>query len=256
MIEKLDTKMECVELAIFGDKKAECLDFEAARKLNLKINELVDAVNEIMTWRFDCDDEPTISKMETVETRAENVQPDIETRPENVQIPNIKTYTCSDGFVTDNEQVAKSHEINIKNKKLLCPFCQHELVIPKEENRNGIQCCVYRNPKCEFDGWHFPVKLVQELITTRKALDKSEHCCTEWEKQALDYKAENIALSGELERTRNALDKGMEHITGLNNMIESWLNLINSDLDQETKLHILKSAISAYVENKGGNNEK
>lgn len=60
----------------------------------------------------------------------------------------------------------------------------------------------------------------------------------------------------ELNRTRTALDKGMEHITGLNNMIESWLNLINSDLDQETKLHILKSAISAYVENKGGNNEK
>ena len=47
MIEKLDTKMECIELSIFGDKKAECLDFEAARKLNLKINELVDAVNKI-----------------------------------------------------------------------------------------------------------------------------------------------------------------------------------------------------------------
>ena len=38
-------------------------------------------------------------------------------------------------------------------------------------------------------------KLKQELETTRKALDKSEHCCTEWEKQALDYKAENIKLS-------------------------------------------------------------
>lgn len=34
--------------------------------LKLKINELVDAVNEIMTWRFDCDDE----------TPAENMQPD------------------------------------------------------------------------------------------------------------------------------------------------------------------------------------
>lgn len=63
---------------------------------------------------------------------------------------------------------------------------------------------------------------------------------------------ENKALESiKLDRTRKALDKGMEHITGLNNMIESWLNLINSDLDQETKLHILKSAISAYVENKG-----
>ena len=55
--------------------------------------------------------------------------------------------------------------------KLLCPFCQREMVIPKEEVRKGMQCCVCRNPKCEFDGWHFPVKLVQELITTRKALD-------------------------------------------------------------------------------------
>ena len=68
---------------------------------------------------------------------------------------------------------------------------------------------------------------------------------------------ENKALESiKLDRTRKALDKGMEHITGLNNMIESWLNLINSDLDQETKLRILKSAISAYVENKGSNNEK
>ena len=40
-----------------------------------KINELVDAVNEIMTWRFDCDDE----------THPENVQPDAESRPVNVQ---------------------------------------------------------------------------------------------------------------------------------------------------------------------------
>ena len=59
-------------------------------------------------------------------------------------------------------------------------------------------------------------------------------------------------IKSKLERTREALDKGMEHITGLNNMIESWYKLINSDLGQETKLHILKSAISAYVENKGG----
>lgn len=101
-----------------------------------------------------------------------------------------------------------------------CPFCQQEYIITKDDSCSGQQRCVCRNPKCEFDGWHFPVKLVSELI-----------------------------------RTRKALDKGMEHITGLNNMIESWLILINSDLDQEIKLHILKSAISAYVENKGGDNE-
>lgn len=55
--------------------------------------------------------------------------------------------------------------------------------------------------------------------------------------------------------TRKALDKGMEHITGLNNMIESWYKLLQSDKDTSTKYAILKSAISAYVENKGGDNE-
>ena len=59
-----------------------------------------------------------------------------------------------------------------------CPFCQQELVIPKEEIRNGIQCCVCRNPKCEFDGWHFPVKLVKELIRTRKALETTQEFIT------------------------------------------------------------------------------
>lgn len=49
MIEKLDKKMEFVEISILGNKKAECLDFEAGRKLNSKINELIDAVNELHT---------------------------------------------------------------------------------------------------------------------------------------------------------------------------------------------------------------
>lgn len=80
--------------------------------------------------------------------------------------------------------------------------------------------------------------------------------CGNYDCDGVNYGVGNKELWQELIRTRKALDKGMEHITGLNNMIESWLNLINSDLDQETKLHILKSAISAYVENKGGNNEK
>ena len=49
MIRKLDTKMEYVEISVLGNKKAECLDFEAGKKLNLKINELVDAVNVLQT---------------------------------------------------------------------------------------------------------------------------------------------------------------------------------------------------------------
>ena len=39
------------------------------------LNSIIDAVNEIMTWRFETDDE----------SPAENVQPDTVTRPENVQ---------------------------------------------------------------------------------------------------------------------------------------------------------------------------
>lgn len=72
---------------------------------------------------------------------------------------------------TATQNRTKKEKGTTMTDKLLCPFCRQELVIPKEEIRNGIQCCVCRNPKCEFDGWHFPVKLVQELITTRKALD-------------------------------------------------------------------------------------
>lgn len=53
-------------------------------------------------------------------------------------------------------------------------------------------------------------KLETELEKTRKTLEQSEICCTEWEKQALDYKAENIALSGDLERTRKALEMAVD----------------------------------------------
>jgi hypothetical protein len=60
------------------------------------------------------------------------------------------------------------------------------------------------------------IKLWQELIRTRKALEQSEICCTEWEKQALDYKAENIALSGDLECTRKALDVAVDALKLLN----------------------------------------
>ena len=54
---------------------------------------------------------------------------------------------------------------------LICPFCQQEYIITKGDSCFGQQRCVCRNPNCEFDGWHFPIKLVSELIRTRKALD-------------------------------------------------------------------------------------
>ena len=100
---------------------------------------------------------------------------------------------------------------------LKCPFCQQEL----QETYDGKQfwCSNYKDPT-------HPIN----MLGTKE-------------------------LWRELIRTRKALDKGMEHITGLNNMIESWYKLLQSDKDASTKYAILKSAISAYVENKGGSNE-
>lgn len=82
--------------------------------------------------------------------------------------------------------------------ELKCPFCQQEL-----------ECCgIYIDgtkkllcDNCKLFGDN---RLFEKLIRTSKELEQSEICCTEWEKQALDYKAENIALSGDLERTRKA----------------------------------------------------
>lgn len=44
MIEKLDSKMECIGITILG-KQEECLGFDSAKKLLNKINELVDYIN-------------------------------------------------------------------------------------------------------------------------------------------------------------------------------------------------------------------
>ena len=52
-----------------------------------KINELVDVVNEL-------------------KSRTENMQP-----------PYVHLYTCSDGAVFDNEDIAKSHEASLKSKQ-------------------------------------------------------------------------------------------------------------------------------------------
>ena len=86
-----------------------------------------------------------------------------------------------------------------------CPFCQQELEI----NDLDVQLLGCENQNCKYSIHYDTVgskELWQELIRTRKELEQSETCCTEWEKQALDYKAENIALLGDLDRTRKALE--------------------------------------------------
>ena len=96
-----------------------------------------------------------------------------------------------------------------------CPFCQQEL--QEDVGYDGDYSC----PNCSEPYFGSP-ELWQELIRTRKELEQSETCCTEWEKQALDYKAENIALSGDLERTRKALDVAVDalKIIGSGKVIE------------------------------------
>ena len=83
----------------------------------------------------------------------------------DTKCPNIKIYKCSDGFVTDNAQVAKSHEANIKSNKLICPFCQQELETWAKytDGTSKVWCS-----KCNLFG---DSKLFSELIRTRKALD-------------------------------------------------------------------------------------
>lgn len=145
-----------------------------------------------------------------------------------------------------NTQIKKVTTMN----NLKCPFCGQELTVYEYSaftNVGFLPC-----EKCRIEGTK---EMWEALIRTHKELEQSETCCSDWEKQALDYKTENIALSGEFDRTRKALDKGMKRITGLNNMIELWYKLLQSDKDTSTKYAILKSAISAYVENKGGDNE-
>lgn len=109
MIEKLDSKMDCVEITVLG-KHTECLGFDSAKEIGKKLNELVDAVNAIQkereAERFEIQEwigileavcksvnlhEKQIDELqmklepEKCETPAENVQQDTETRPENVQ---------------------------------------------------------------------------------------------------------------------------------------------------------------------------
>lgn len=80
----------------------------------------------------------------------------------DMKCPNIKIYKCSDGFVTDNEQVAKSHEANIKSNKPKCPICGN--VLEQSDGFPELFMCLNCQINMKHNQW-------QELIRTRKALD-------------------------------------------------------------------------------------
>lgn len=88
-----------------------------------------------------------------------------------------------------------------------CPFCQQKL----EEDYIDVQLFGCENQNCK----HWinndiigSKELWQELIRTRKALEQNETCCSKWEKQALDYKAELI-------RTKQILEIAIDKLKGI-----------------------------------------
>ena len=81
-----------------------------------------------------------------------------------------------------------------------CPVCQNNL------HKINIIVSTCTNDKCKLWGSSIPNLVLEALAQTKQDLEQSEKCCSAWETQALDYKAENIGLSGDLERTRKALD--------------------------------------------------
>lgn len=103
--------------------------------------------------------------------------------------------------------------VEAQNKnELKCPFCQQEYIITKDDFCFGQQRCVCRNPNCEFDGWHFPIKLVSELIRTRKALDVAIDAI----KNATEYLGNQEPLVDVMAMNLHTdLSKALEQITAL-----------------------------------------
>lgn len=100
--------------------------------------------------------------------------------------------------------------------KLHCPFCQQELI---REGMNHWWCsCNIEHQGKELYGttalWQALIQSLKDreelaikLAQTTQILELSEKCCSAWETQALDYKAETIALSGKLEIATKALEE-------------------------------------------------
>lgn len=108
---------------------------------------------------------------------------------------------------------------------------------------------MYVNRWCYLDDL---LALEAELERTRKDLEQSEICCTEWEKQALDYKAENIALSGDLERTRKALDLAKDTIRHADWFFDGDYNVDAKTMHNEIKCAI-KGITAPEQKDNGGN---
>ena len=123
--------------------------------------------------------------------------------------------------------------------KLKCPFCNSEL----HKDSDGYYTCYTDNCGCWANGGNGASgseSLWLTLIRTRKALEQSEICCTEWEKQALDYKAENIALSVKSEFVVDVL-KEIDKLLSSNKFVVNECPLLNIT---QTKISMLLKFIN------------
>lgn len=88
-----------------------------------------------------------------------------------------------------------------------CCFCGAEL-------KNACAQVIYYCPtgECKAKDWYASKQVWQALIQAKQDLEQSEKCCSAWETQALDYKAETIALSGKLEIAKS-------YVKGISKMV-------------------------------------
>jgi len=143
--------------------------------------------------------------------------------------------------------------------ELKCPVCN----VPLTACGDLLSC---PNDHCAWVGnaelWQTLIQSLKDrkelaihLAQTTQILEQSEKCCSAWETQALDYKAETIALSGKLEIARKALED-MQHWLGvircsmvshLNNQNNTLLEHYETDPTVQN-IDKAKSILKQYLE--------
>lgn len=131
-----------------------------------------------------------------------------------------------------------------------CPICGKDLVEIELGECWFLTCC---NSECRCKGvasgivWEYltvAIKnrqaLSKEFICTYKELKQSQTCCSEWEKQALDYKSENNALSIKLEFVVDTL-KEIDKLLSSNKFNVNECPLLNIT---QTKISMLLKCIN------------
>lgn len=132
--------------------------------------------------------------------------------------------------------------------KLKCPFCGEELDWCLSCPLPTMSCPNHNCKAYDFlmtqNCWQTLIQSLKDrkelaikLAQTTQNLEQSEKCCSAWETQALDYKAETIALSGKLEIATEALKSAKARLELINN--SKFANL-NNVLQIQSQCEILK----------------